>query len=104
MNLGELLEKTLPPMGYELVDWESSPKGRYVRVFIDKPGGITVEDCATVSHHLTRRLRGRGVRLRPAGGVVAGAGPAAQKAGGFRALRGRGRLGAAGAPARTRGA
>ena len=25
-----------------------------VRVFIDKPGGITVEDCATVSHHLTR--------------------------------------------------
>ncbi len=39
MNLGELLEKTLPPMGYELVDWEMSPKGRYVRVFIDKPQG-----------------------------------------------------------------
>ena len=54
MNLGELLEKTLPPMGYELVDWEISPKGRLVRVFIDKPKGVDVEDCARVSHHLTR--------------------------------------------------
>ena len=54
MNLGELLEKTLPPMGYELVDWEMSPRGRLVRVFIDKPKGVDVEDCARVSHHLTR--------------------------------------------------
>ena len=54
MKLGELLEKTLPPMGYELVDWEMSPKGRYVRVFIDKPKGVDVEDCARVSRQLTR--------------------------------------------------
>ena len=54
MNLGELLEKTLPPMGYELVDWELSPKSRLVRVFIDKPNGVDVEDCARVSRHLTR--------------------------------------------------
>ena len=54
MNLGELLERTLPPMGYELVDWEMSPKGRLVRVFIDKPKGVDVEDCARVSRHLTR--------------------------------------------------
>jgi ribosome maturation factor RimP len=54
MNIGELLERTLPPMGYELVDWESSPKGRYVRVFIDKPKGVSVEDCARVSRQLTR--------------------------------------------------
>jgi ribosome maturation factor RimP len=54
MNLGELLEKTLPPLGFELVDWEISPKGRYVRVFIDKPKGVNVEDCARVSRHLTR--------------------------------------------------
>ena len=54
MNLGELLEKTLPPMGYELVDWEISPKGRLVRVFIDKPNGVDVEECARVSRHLTR--------------------------------------------------
>jgi ribosome maturation factor RimP len=54
MNLAELLERTLPPMGYELVDCESTPRGRLVRVFIDKPDGISVEDCARVSHHLTR--------------------------------------------------
>ena len=56
-KLGELLAKTLPPMGYELVDWEMS-RGRMLRVFIDKPEGstegITVDDCARVSHHLTR--------------------------------------------------
>ena len=53
-NLGELLATTLPPMGYELVDWEMSPKGRFVRVFIDKPNGVDVEDCARVSRQLTR--------------------------------------------------
>jgi ribosome maturation factor RimP len=52
-NLGELLERTLPPLGYELVDFERS-KGRLVRVFIDKPDGVDVEDCARVSNHLTR--------------------------------------------------
>jgi len=54
VGLAELLEKTLPGLGYELVDWEMSPKGRLVRVFIDKPGGVDVEDCAQISNHLTR--------------------------------------------------
>jgi ribosome maturation factor RimP len=54
MDLRTLLEKTLPGMGYELVDVETSPGGRLVRVFIDKPNGIDVEDCARVSDHLTR--------------------------------------------------
>ncbi len=53
LNLGELLERTLPAMGYELVDWESAARGGLVRVFIDKPSGIDVEDCARVSNHLT---------------------------------------------------
>lgn len=54
MDLATLLARTLPGLGYELVDCELSPKGRTVRVFIDKPGGVDVEDCAAVSHHLTR--------------------------------------------------
>jgi ribosome maturation factor RimP len=54
MNLSDLLEQTLPALGYELVDWEFSPRSGLVRVFIDKPKGIDVEDCARVSHHLTR--------------------------------------------------
>ncbi len=53
VKLNELLERTLPPMGYELVDCEVSAGGRLVRIFIDKPGGIDVEDCAQVSSHLT---------------------------------------------------
>ena len=47
------LESTLGSLGYELVDLEKSRSG-LVRVFIDRPEGITVEDCAKVSHHLTR--------------------------------------------------
>jgi len=54
MNLAELLETTLPPMGYELVAWEKSARSGLVRVFIDKPKGVDVEDCARVSNHLTR--------------------------------------------------
>lgn len=54
MNLQLLLERTLPALGYELVDLELAPRGRLVRVFIDKPGGVDVEDCAAVSNHLTR--------------------------------------------------
>ena len=53
MIIGELLQRTLPALGYELVDVETSKSG-LVRVFIDKPAGIDVEDCARVSNHLTR--------------------------------------------------
>ena len=54
MDLRELLESTLAGLGYELVDFERSGKGKMLRVFIDKPGGIGVEDCAQVSNHLSR--------------------------------------------------
>lgn len=53
VKLHELLERTLPALGYELVDCEASAGSRLVRVFIDKPGGVDVEDCAGVSSHLT---------------------------------------------------
>jgi ribosome maturation factor RimP len=52
-KLNELLERTLPQLGYEVVDCELSAGGRLVRIFIDKPGGVNVEDCAHVSGHLT---------------------------------------------------
>ncbi|MDR1274860.1 MAG: ribosome maturation factor RimP [Candidatus Accumulibacter sp.] len=59
MNLNELLDKTLAGLGFDLVDVEQSPRGRVLRVFIDKPGklgGVDVEDCALVSEHLSRVL------------------------------------------------
>lgn len=55
MDLHKLLENTLPGLGYELVDVEFARSG-LIRLFIDKPGGIAVEDCVLVSNHLTRLL------------------------------------------------
>ncbi len=60
-DFAELLERTVPPMGYEVVDWERSSGGRLVRVFIDKPGGVDVEDCARVSDQLTRLFTVEGI-------------------------------------------
>jgi ribosome maturation factor RimP len=54
VDVGGLIEKTLEGLGYELVDLELGNRGRMVRVFIDKPDGINVDDCAAVSNHLTR--------------------------------------------------
>lgn len=59
MDLITLIEKTVTGLGFELVDVEQSPRGRVLRVFIDKPektGGIDVEDCAQVSNQLSRVL------------------------------------------------
>lgn len=50
-----LLEPTVEAMGYELVELEarSNPKGGLVRVYIDKPGGVGLEDCEQVSHQVS---------------------------------------------------
>lgn len=48
-------------MGYELVDLQASNGGRLLRLFIDKAGGIGVEDCAAVSRQLTRVFEVEGV-------------------------------------------
>jgi ribosome maturation factor RimP len=49
-----LAESLLPELGMEMVDVEFRfERGRWtLRVYIDKPGGITVDDCATVSRDL----------------------------------------------------
>jgi ribosome maturation factor RimP len=54
------LRETLGGLGYELVDLETS-RGGLLRIFIDSPAGITVEDCARVSNHLTRAFAVEGV-------------------------------------------
>ncbi len=53
MELRVLLETTLTGMGYELVDLELA-RGGLMRLFIDSPSGITLDDCVKVSNHLTR--------------------------------------------------
>ena len=59
MDLHELLDKTVTGLGYELVDVERSPRGRVLRLFIDKPDkehGVDIDDCALVSNQLSRVL------------------------------------------------
>ena len=53
MNLQTILEQTVPGLGFELVDVEITP-AKIIRVFIDKESGVTVEDCVSVSNHLSR--------------------------------------------------
>ena len=60
-DLSQLLESTLSGMGYELVDFERSGRGTLLRVYIDRPGGINVDDCAAVSNHLSRVFAVEGV-------------------------------------------
>lgn len=53
MDALKLIETTVNGLGYELVDFEHSGRGM-LRVFIDKPEGISVDDCQIVSNQLTR--------------------------------------------------
>lgn len=50
-ELARLLEPTVERLGYELADLEVrlGGKGGVVRVFIDKPDGIGLDDCEKVS-------------------------------------------------------
>jgi ribosome maturation factor RimP len=52
MDLSARLEPVLAGLGYELVMLERAGRG-LLRIFIDKPGGITIDDCVAVSNHLT---------------------------------------------------
>lgn len=52
-EVAKLVETTVNGLGYELVDLERSGRG-LLRVFIDKPEGVTIDDCQVVSNQLTR--------------------------------------------------
>ena len=60
MDVARLVETTVAGLGYELADLEMSGRG-LMRVLLDKPAGITVEDCERVSHQLTRLFAVEGV-------------------------------------------
>lgn len=54
-SLTGLLEPVVEGLGYELVGVEYHPSGRQglLRVYIDHPDGIGVDDCARVSHQVS---------------------------------------------------
>jgi ribosome maturation factor RimP len=61
LDLEKLIEPVATGMGYELVDVQASNGGRMLRLFIDKPGGIVVDDCAALSRQLSRVFEVEGV-------------------------------------------
>jgi len=61
LRLEKVVEPAVSGMGYELVDVQASNSGRLVRLFVDKPGGVTLDDCAAISRHLTRVLAVEGI-------------------------------------------
>ena len=56
MRTEEVISPVVAGMGYELVDLQASNGGRLLRLFIDRDGGVGVEDCAAVSRQLARVL------------------------------------------------
>ena len=57
-RLYELVEPTVLALGFELVgvQWRDVNSRALVRVYIDREEGVTVDDCARVSHRVTGLL------------------------------------------------
>ncbi|MGE5624546.1 MAG: ribosome maturation factor RimP [Bacillota bacterium] len=53
-----LLEAPVEALGYEVVELEFHPQGRggLLRIFIDREGGVTVDDCEKVSRQVSAVL------------------------------------------------
>lgn len=56
--VSEIASKITEKHSFELVDVEFLKEGAnwYLRVYIDKPGGINIEDCQTVSEELSDKM------------------------------------------------
>ncbi len=54
----ELVSPVVENLNYELVDVEYVKEGAnwYLRVYIDKPGGISIDDCQAVSEQISDLL------------------------------------------------
>jgi ribosome maturation factor RimP len=60
-ELEQLLERTVAGLGYQLADFDFSNRNRLLRVFIDKPEGVSLADCEAATRQLQRVLPVEGV-------------------------------------------
>ena len=56
IDLEALIEKNVSKLGYELVDFEIINRGELLRIFIDQPNSITMDDCVDVTNQLKHIL------------------------------------------------
>ena len=61
--VGRLCQPVLESQGYELVasEWRRGRKGATVRLFVHRPGGITVGECQTLVRLLEPKLQLEGI-------------------------------------------
>lgn len=54
----KIMQDIIVSTAYEIVDVEYVKEGpfKYLRIYIDKPEGITVDDCSEISHILSKKL------------------------------------------------
>ncbi len=57
-KLEAMLKPAVEEMGYEIADLEFVKEGPnwYLRVFVDKDGGVTIDDCELISKELEKIL------------------------------------------------
>jgi len=73
-RLFELLEPALAAMGFELADIDAHFGRRgLLRLFIDREGGVTIEDCQRVSEQIGKEYALRNVIPLPASASMFGA-------------------------------
>lgn len=62
-RVSSLVEPLLGEMGFELVDVSLDKEGSktYLRVYIDKEGGVTIDDCSDVSRIVDKMLDDNGI-------------------------------------------
>lgn len=56
--VSDMIQPLVEDLSYELVDVEYVKEGKnwFLRVYIDQPQGVTLEDCALVSEKVSERL------------------------------------------------
>ena len=55
-RLKELIKPVVEKMGYELWGLQWLPASRILRIYIDLPGGVALQDCEQVSRKVSRLL------------------------------------------------
>jgi ribosome maturation factor RimP len=56
--IAKMIEPFLLQEGFELVEVEYAAEGgnRYLRIYVDKEGGIDIDECGRISEHVSEQL------------------------------------------------
>ncbi|MDP5273479.1 ribosome maturation factor RimP [Chengkuizengella axinellae] len=54
----DMIQSFIEAEGYELVDIEYVKEGenKYLRIYVDKDGGIDIDDCGRISEYISQKL------------------------------------------------